>query len=135
MFHQVHFLIKVSVWKIIWSTMAHLKKAVLLFFGGVGSGGLFCHPGWVGEFGGRGEGEQVRLKSCQSCVSALRHSQNVFWRGGGTGCHDCRSILLPCLPVLTILNKKQNKTVFIFCCSWNWDALLCTCRPVTDGFL
>lgn len=34
-----------------------------------------------------GGGAQVRLKSCQSCVSALRHSQNVCFLA--TGCHDC----------------------------------------------
>lgn len=40
---------------------------------------LLCFFGpldWVG-FWTKGE-EQVGLKSCQSCVSALRHSQNVF---------------------------------------------------------
>lgn len=113
-------LVKVSYGKFpyisfFWSKLTHLEN---IFF-------LLCFFGpldWVG-FWTKGE-EQVGLKSCQSCVSALRHSQNVFvlfffllWGGwGGTGRHDCRSILLPCLPVLAILNKneKLNETLVVF---------------------
>lgn len=127
-FHRSMCMVKVSYGKfpfviiillfLLWSKLTHLDFYFFFFrfvFG----------PLWLAEFLTEGE-EQVGLKSCQSCVSALRHSQNVFFvfvlffsRGGvgggvgwgGTGRHDCRSILLPCLPVLAILNKNGKPNV------------------------
>lgn len=92
--------------------------------------GLFSFLGRVGVT------PQVRLKSCQSCVSALRHSQNVCFLA--TGRHDC---LKHFISMSSCVNNSKIKTVFIYQCGWNYNTVLCTfwrmyaCRPVTGDVL
>lgn len=65
--------------------------------------GLFSFSGRVGVT------PQVRLKSCQSCVSALRHSQNVCFLA--TGRHDCLKHFISMSSCVN--NSKIKNSIYI----------------------
>lgn len=65
--------------------------------------GLFSFLGRVGVT------PQVRLKSCQSCVSALRHSQNVCFLA--TGRHDCLKHFISMSSCVN--NSKIKNSIYI----------------------
>lgn len=65
--------------------------------------GLFSFLGRVGVT------PRVRLKSCQSCVSALRHSQNVCFLA--TGRHDCLKHFISMSSCVN--NSKIKNSIYI----------------------